>query len=357
MKRMLTTRTLSLLVLGLLTMAIWLSGCSEIDRYARNPRIIDGAPAPLTVEVLKNATYNSEFVKAGKAQLKDGTYEEQAAPDSASKNTLMLSEHFAFGDVNADGIDDAAVVLAASGGGSGTFYTLAIVINSYGHPHHFHSANLGDRIQLDSLEIADYVITVRMTVHGEGDAMCCPTQPEERRYNLGFGVLRLIERTTPAGRLTEDALRNATYQHEFPKDGQAQLQDGKYEEAIEGSTSKIHVAMLDVVALGDLNGDGIWDAVVVLEASGGGSGTFRSLEAVINEDGEPVHVASVLLGDRVQIEEILVADLYIRLQMVTHAQGDGMCCPTLRVVQLYQLTDEGLELRQQEVKGRIGNSE
>ncbi|MYB77384.1 MAG: hypothetical protein F4X83_09870 [Chloroflexi bacterium] len=346
-----------LLFLVLLVAAIFLAGCAGQPPFEQEPNLIDGEPAPLTVEVLKNATYKSEFVKAGQAQLKDGVYEEQAAPDSASKNTLMLTEHVAFGDVNGDPTADAAVVLAASGGGSGTFYTLAIVINRMGNPFHFHTASLGDRIKVEAVEIEDGVITVRMMVHGEGDAMCCPTQAEVRRYNLGFGVLRLIERTTPAGRLTEEALRNATYQHEFPKDGHAQLQDGKYEEAIEGSASKIHIALMDVVALGDLNGDGIWDAAVVLEASGGGSGTFRSLEAVINEEGAPVHVASALLGDRVKIEEIIVADQYIRVQMVTHGEGDGMCCPTLRVVQLYQLTEDGLELRHQEEKGRVGDSE
>ena len=186
--------------------------------------------------------------------------------------------------------------------------------------------------------------------------MCCPTQAEVRRYNLGFGVLRLLERITLAGKLTEDALRNATYQHEFPKEGHAQLQDGTYEEAIEGSASKIHIAMMDLVAFGDLNGDGIWDAAVVLEANGGGSGTFRSLEAVVNEDGAPVHVASALLGDRVQLEEIIIADQYIKVQMVTHGEGDAMCCPTLRVVQLYQLTEDGLELRHEEERGSTNDS-
>ena len=42
--------------------------------------------------------------------------------------------------------------------------------------------------------------------------------------------------------------------------------------------------------------------------------------------------------------------------MVTHGQGDGMCCPTLRVVQLYQLTDEGLQLRFQEERGSTDDS-
>jgi hypothetical protein len=321
------------------------------------PRLIDGEPAPLTVEALKNATYRSEFVKAGQATLQDGLYEEQAAPDSASKNTLMLTEHIAFGEVNGDLLDDAAVVLAASGGGSGTFYTLEIVINRAGNPVQFHTASLGDRIRVESLEIADGVISVRMLAHGEGDGLCCPTQLEMRKYNLGFGVLRLLQRTTPAGELTEEALRNATYQNEFPKDGEAQLVDGVYEEAIEGSASKIRVAIVDMPVFGDLNGDGIWDAAVVLEASGGGSGTFRTLEAVVNEDGAPVHVATVVLGDRVQIEELLVADQYIRAQMVTHGEGDGMCCPTLRVVQLYRLTEDGFKLVRQEEKGKVSDSE
>ena len=343
----------SVLSLCLLVMAFVLSGCGEQNP---TPNLIDGEIAPLTVEVLQNATYKSEFVKAGQAQLQDGMYEEKIDPDSASKITLALSEHITFGDVNADTLDDAAVVLEASGGGSGTFYTLAIIINRLGNPYHIHSANLGDRIRVESLEIADYVITVRMLAHGEGDALCCPTQAEVRRYNLGFGVLRLLERITLAGKLTEDALRNATYQHEFPKEGHAQLQDGTYEEAIEGSASKIHIAMMDLVALGDLNGDGIWDAAVVLEANGGGSGTFRSLEAVVNEDGAPVHVASALLGDRVQLEEIIIADQYIKVQMVTHGEGDAMCCPTLRVVQLYQLTEDGLELRHEEERGSTNDS-
>ncbi len=343
--------------LGLLVTVLVLAGCAMQEPYAQEPNLIDGEPAPLTVEVLKNATYKSDFVKGGQAQLQDGVYEEQVAPDSASENTLALTEHMAFGDVNGDRLEDAAVVLVASGGGSGSFHTLAIVINRMGNPFHFHSAALGDRVQIDSVEIENAVITVRMVTHGEGDAMCCPTQAEVRRYNLGFGVLRLLERITPAGKLTEEALRNATYQHEFAQDGQAQLQDGTYEEAIEGSASKIHIAMTDAVAFGDINGDGIWDAAVVLEASGGGSGTFRSLEAVINDEGAPVHVASALLGDRVKVEEIIVADQYIRVQMVIHGEGDGMCCPTLRVVHLYQLSEDGLVLRHQEEKGRVGDSE
>ena len=172
------------LSLCLLATAFLLSGCGE---QKPTPNLIDGEIAPLTVEVLQNATYKSEFVKAGQAQLQDGMYEEKIDPDSARQDhSCVEAKHITFGDVNADTLDDAAVVLVASGGGSGTFYTLAIIINRLGNPYHIHSANLGDRIRVESLEIADYVITVRMLAHGEGDAMCCPTQAEVRRYNLGF---------------------------------------------------------------------------------------------------------------------------------------------------------------------------
>ena len=159
-----------------------------------------------------------------------------------------------------------------------------------------------------------------------------------------------------AEELTADALRNATYQHEFPKEGKAQLQDGKYEEAIEGVASKIHIALTDSIAFGDLNGDGINDAAVVLEASGGGSGTFRSLEAVINEGGAPVHVASALLGDRIHLEALTIEEGVITVQMVTHKRSDGMCCPTLRVVQRYQLTEGALQLLSQEELGSNDDS-
>ena len=63
-----------------------------------------------------------------------------------------------------------------------------------------------------------------------------------------------------------------------------------------------------------------------------------------------------LLGDRVQLEEIIIADQYIKVQMVTHGEGDAMCCPTLRVVQLYQLTEDGLELRHEEERGSTNDS-
>ena len=74
---MMRSVALKVVSLCLLAMAILLSGCAGQGPYQQEPNLIDGVPAPLTVDVLRNATYTSEFVKAGQAQLQDGMYEEQ----------------------------------------------------------------------------------------------------------------------------------------------------------------------------------------------------------------------------------------------------------------------------------------
>ena len=111
-----------------------------------------------------------------------------------------------------------------------------------------------------------------------------------------------------------------------------------------------------IITAGDLNGDGIEDVAVVLAASGGGSGTFYSLAAIVDEGETPTLAATATLGDRIRLESLTVAEGVITVQMVTHGEGDGMCCPTLRVAQRYQLTEDGLELLSQEEKGSVDDS-
>ncbi|UCC76247.1 MAG: hypothetical protein JSW37_12135, partial [Anaerolineales bacterium] len=106
-------------------------------------------PPPLTVETLMNADYHSEWPADGVAELKDGQYEEEIVPGAASKLVIVVyPDMYAFGDLNGDGVDDAAVVLATSAGGSGTFISLEAVVNEQGTPKHVASAQLGDRARI-----------------------------------------------------------------------------------------------------------------------------------------------------------------------------------------------------------------
>jgi heat shock protein HslJ len=149
--------------------------------------------------------------------------------------------------------------------------------------------------------------------------------------------------------LTEEALKNAAYHSEWPEDGLAQLADGEYRKPIvEGSATELVIRLMDV-ALGDLDGDGVSDAAVVLVTDPGGSGTFFELAAVVNRDGSPEHVTSISLGDRAQIEALSVEAGQVVVEMITHGPDDPMCCPTQQVVQTYTLQGDELILVSSEI--------
>ena len=152
-----------------------------------------------------------------------------------------------------------------------------------------------------------------------------------------------FDREAPAA-LTVEALRNAEYFSEFPTGGKAKLTDGEYFEANEpGLPGGVRLTLLEFVAFADLNGNGIDDAVAILEASGGGTGRFRSLVAVVNEQGQPKHAASALLGDRVWIESLAIRDDRIVVQMIAHGPGDGQCCPSHEQTHAFRLEGDTLE--------------
>ncbi len=151
----------------------------------------------------------------------------------------------------------------------------------------------------------------------------------------------------PARPLTLDALKNAEYQSELPASKKAKLVNGKYEaEIAPGSASKINIVLDPAYALGDLNGDGADDAAVVLASNAGGSGTFVHLAAVLNQNGQPQHIASVSLGDRVKIEAVKIEAGTITVNMVTHGPNDPQCCPTLKATKTFKLQGDKLQADQ-----------
>jgi len=136
----------------------------------------------LTTGALQNAEYQTEWTETGTVQLKDGEYRAPAAPGSASEIVVALTEYVADGEL--DGQPAAAVILYSSGGGSGTFYELHVMVEREGQPHDVAWTYLGDRVQINSLSIQDDEIVVDMVTQGPDDPMCCPTQQVVRTYAL-----------------------------------------------------------------------------------------------------------------------------------------------------------------------------
>ncbi len=178
----------------------------------------------------------------------------------------------------------------------------------------------------------------------EDDSFAAITNPEAIEAGQKIWIPTSTGTTAPpgtdGGRLSLDQLKNASYDGIY--DQPVTLVDGYYEGEpfVEGGASRPTVTFVgDLVAYGDLNGDGVEDAAVLLAESSGGSGTFTYLAAVVNQDGQPVNAGTVLLGDRTQIKSLAIQNGQIVMEIVTQGPDDPMCCPTLKVRKTYSLQD------------------
>ncbi len=155
----------------------------------------------------------------------------------------------------------------------------------------------------------------------------------------GTAMAAMTAKAAIEARLTPQMLQNATYPSEWTASGSAQLTGGQYEEEIApGSASKIQIQMLDTMAYGDLDGDGFADAAVILVTNGGGSGSFYELFAVLDRQGQPAPVASAMLGDRIQVNSLMVQPGQIVVDMLTQGPGDAMAGPpTQAETRTYQM--------------------
>jgi heat shock protein HslJ len=145
----------------------------------------------------------------------------------------------------------------------------------------------------------------------------------------------------PSEALSEEALRNLEVQSEWTQSGTAPLTNGEYREpAAPGSATETIVRLTGPIAYGQLNGQDVAAAVLVTDP--GGSGTFYELAVVAEQDGQPVHIASALLGDRVQINSVAIENNQIVVDMISHGPDDPLCCPTQAVVQTYELQGDQL---------------
>lgn len=138
------------------------------------------APAAQDLEWI---TIRSTRSPSGAVTLRNGEYRGPAAPGPAAEVVVKLTDHRVFGAVN--GRDAAAVVIVTDPGGSGTFFDLALLLKGDRGWANADTVLLGDRIKVHSIGMKDNEITVQMTSHGPGDALCCPTQETARRFRVG----------------------------------------------------------------------------------------------------------------------------------------------------------------------------
>ena len=157
----------------------------------------------------------------------------------------------------------------------------------------------------------------------------------------------------PRGTRTQELslaqLRNAEYVSQWTRSGKAPLVNGQYREpAAPGAATEVIVRATDLYAMGDLDGDGSNDAVIVLESDPGGSGVFFDLVPVLNRQGSAEVLAPVPLGDRVAIHSVSLSERQVHVRLLKHGPDDPQCCPTLDVTLHFRLGPHGLINESQE---------
>ncbi len=161
------------------------------------------SPAPDYALQVRNAQYQLGTTDALRVvQLTDGKFE-QGAPGGADFVSVIVTDFVALGDLNGDGQNEVAALIAENYGGTGVFVFLVVYADVNGRLKFLTSTIVDDRPYLNELSIANNEIFLDATVHNADDPACCPTLRTTRHYRLTPGnQLALNDHTTftPDGR-------------------------------------------------------------------------------------------------------------------------------------------------------------
>jgi heat shock protein HslJ len=194
------------------------SGCGAPSSRPPEPtpaaeQVVALPSGPPTLEELRNATYHGLETPTGPFDLADGLWAGEPFDESgASRPTVTFADDFrVLGDLDGDGVDEAAVVLAASSGGSGTFDYLAVVGRAGdGRVDNLDTVALGDRVQIRDARIEGGQLLVDLVTAGPEDAACCPGELVRRGWTLADGRLdQVVSETT--GRLSLETLAGSEW--------------------------------------------------------------------------------------------------------------------------------------------------
>ncbi|MEX0268486.1 hypothetical protein AB3R30_05045 [Leptolyngbyaceae cyanobacterium UHCC 1019] len=134
--------------------------------------------------------------------------------------------------------------------------------------------------------------------------------------------------------LTVEKLKNAEYF--FLAKGPIKLTNGKYTD----KNTQRTISLDDVVAYGDLNKDGVKDAVASLRVTIPNSGDVTYLIAAVNEQGNPKNISAEFVGSQVRVKAIAIKpNATIEAKIQQFRPGDPECCPSLELLRTYKIRD------------------
>lgn len=135
-----------------------------------------------------NATF---IIEDESITLSQGRHESAPLPGSAILEETILMDKFAYGDLNADGREDTALLLARYGGGSGTFIYVAAFVSGPVNYKGTDAIFLGDRVAVKSISINQGVVTVNYLDRKPHEPFAAePTVSESKQFIYRSGVFQ-----------------------------------------------------------------------------------------------------------------------------------------------------------------------
>lgn len=116
----------------------------------------------------------------------NGISQRPVASGSQAMETVRVFGAPAYGDLDNDGVQDAAVFLQREAGGSGVFYYLAAALNVQGKYLGLDAVFLGDRIAPQTVEVRNGVVTANYADRK-------PNEPMSAQPSVGTSVFARVE--------------------------------------------------------------------------------------------------------------------------------------------------------------------
>lgn len=130
------------------------------------------------------------YFEDGPVTLKDGRAESEISSESPIDMETLLTDRSAFGDLNGDNKEDAAVILTQTGTGAGIFTYVAAYLSG---PVNYSGSNtifLGDRIDIREVSVNGNAITISFMARGENESLAAePTVLTEKTVFYRNGEL------------------------------------------------------------------------------------------------------------------------------------------------------------------------
>lgn len=174
-----------------------------------------------------------------------------------------------------------------------------------------------------------------------------------RSGTLG-GPVAVVSSEEVEGAPTAFELAHATYSGIMNEP--VTLTDGRWEGEpyVEGGASRPTVGLVDhFVLTGDLDGDGLDEAVTLLWESSGGSGNRLYLASMGSGDDIITNLGTALIGDRVQVRSGAIEGGRITLDIVRAGPEDAACCPTEKALVTWAMGEDGLSQIADETTGTL----